>query len=171
MRLAAAFVIALGGLAIFFGGAPAWGHDGGTREAVDFVRVDKSEREMTLWRDGRLVRALKVRLGRNPVGPKQRRGDGRTPEGLYFIDGRNPNSKFHLSLHISYPNQEDRARAAALGVPPGSAIVIHGLPDVPAAPNIHKIADWTEGCIAVENAEIEYLWDVIEVGTPIEILP
>lgn len=141
---------------------------------VDYVLVEKAERRMSLWGNGRLVAVFDVRLGRNPVGPKVREGDGRTPEGLYWIDGRNPKSTFYRSLHISYPAPRDRARAAELGADPGNAIVIHGLPtgrDPSYTRTVHAATDWTEGCIAVTNEEIEQLWGLIPDGTPIEIIP
>lgn len=139
---------------------------------VDYIRVEKSLRRMTLWADGVPVREFPVRLGRRPIGPKQEQGDGKTPEGLYFIDGRNPNSGFHLSLHISYPGPDDLLQAQARGVNPGGAIVIHGLPDdTPKVRDIHEDIDWTNGCIAVTNRQIEEIWHLVPNGALIEILP
>lgn len=140
--------------------------------AVDKVLVLKGERRLLLLHVGRTVRSYRVALGRNPVGAKARQGDGRTPEGLYRLDWRNPESRFHRSLHVSYPNAADRARARRHGAPPGGDIMLHGLP--PAAAWIgadHVLTDWTEGCIAVTNREIEEIWRLVADGTPIEIRP
>jgi murein L,D-transpeptidase YafK len=140
--------------------------------SADSMVLDKSERRLTMFHRGEAVRTFNVALGKNPVGAKLRRGDGRTPEGLYFIEGRNPESKYHLSLRISYPAENDRARAAVRGVAPGGDIMIHGLPpafaDVGA---LHRQQDWTEGCIAVTNDEIEELWRAIPNGARILIKP
>ena len=134
-------------------------------EWIDEIRVDKSERLMELWRDGRLVRRYRIALGDAPVGHKFMQGDERTPEGRYRIEYRNGRSRFHLSLRVSYPDAEDRARARASGVDPGGDIMIHG--GTPAG--YHR--DWTDGCIAVSNAEIEEIWRLVPVGTPIVIVP
>ena len=140
--------------------------------SADSLVLDKSERRLTMFYRGEVVRTLNVALGKNPVGAKLRRGDGRTPEGLYFIEGRNPESKYHLSLRISYPADKDRQRAVARGFSPGGDIMIHGLPpafaDVGA---LHRQQDWTEGCIAVTNDEIEELWRAIPDGARILIKP
>ena len=108
-------------------------------------------------------------LGFAPVGPKRQEGDGKTPEGHYRIDWRNPDSRFHRSLHVSYPDAGDVARAAARGVSPGGLIMIHGQPN--ALPAGRVPGDWTDGCIALSNAEIEALWEAVPDGTPIEIRP
>jgi murein L,D-transpeptidase YafK len=111
-------------------------------------------------------------LGRNPVGPKQEEGDMKTPEGVYTIDYRNPNSDYHLALHISYPSAEDTARATARGVNAGSDIMIHGLPNGKSwIGTAHRNMDWTAGCIAITDEEIEELWRVTPEGTTIEIRP
>jgi murein L,D-transpeptidase YafK len=113
-----------------------------------------------------------VALGRNPIGDKVRRGDAKTPEGLFHIEGRNPGSKYHLSLRISYPDAAHSARAARMGVAPGGDIMIHGLPDAFATVGaLHRQQDWTEGCVAVTNAEIEEIWRAIPDGAPILIKP
>ena len=114
-----------------------------------------------------IVRTYRIALGREPAGPKERAGDGRTPEGRYSIDRRNPKSGYHRSLHISYPNEADRERARAAGVDPGGDIMIHGLPNGAAS----REGDWTQGCIAVTDAEIEEIWDLVCDGTSIEIYP
>ena len=108
-----------------------------------------------------MVRTYRIALGRDPLGHKQREGDGRTPEGRYTIDRRNPNSKYHLALHISYPGPAD------LGADPGGDIMIHGL-----KPGVdHPASDWTQGCIAVTDSEMDEIWEMVADGTPIEILP
>jgi murein L,D-transpeptidase YafK len=142
------------------------------RLMADSIVVDKSDRKLTLFLRGRPVRTYGVSLGRNPVGNKQRQGDGRTPEGLYYIEGRNPRSKFHLSLRVSYPTREQRERAARLGVKPGGDIMIHGLPDAFASVGeLHRQQDWTEGCVAVTNEEIEEIWGAVPNGAKILIRP
>lgn len=139
---------------------------------ADKVLVLKSERKLLLLEHGRVVKTYKVALGGEPLGPKTRHGDHRTPEGLYVIDGRNAHSQFHRALHISYPNAADRARARGLGVSPGGDIFLHGLPNgqgwIGAA---HRLHDWTDGCIAVTDEEIEEIWRAVPDATPIEIRP
>lgn len=137
---------------------------------VDLVRVDKSERLMSVYRDGRLVREFRVALGRGGLGPKQRQGDGRVPEGSYRITAHNPNSAFHLSLRIGYPTAEQIAAAARRGVSAGGDIMIHGLPNGRGSiGSRHTTVDWTDGCVAVTNAEMEWLYRAIADGTPVEI--
>lgn len=144
----------------------------GAPAAADSLVLEKSRRQLMVYYHGYLVRTYFVALGRNPVGDKQRIGDNRTPEGLFFIQGRNPNSRYHLSLKISYPDALHRARAARMGVEPGGDIMIHGLPDEEASLGpAHRDFDWTNGCIAVTNQEIEELYRVIRDGTPIQIKP
>jgi murein L,D-transpeptidase YafK len=139
---------------------------------ADRVVVNKSKRELLLLRSGRVIRSYRVALGRNPIGPKEREGDGKTPEGGYIIAGRNPGSAFHRSLRVSYPNDADRERAARRGFRPGGDIMIHGLPrgqgSIGAA---HRDTDWTEGCIAVTNQEIEEIWRLVPDGTAMQINP
>jgi murein L,D-transpeptidase YafK len=139
---------------------------------VDRVVVKKSRRQLCLMYRDSLVKKYRVALGKDPVGPKVRRGDGRTPEGTYRISGRNPRSKYHLSLRISYPDARDRARADSLGVSPGGDIMIHGLKNgYEWIGSRHRQRDWTLGCIAVTNREIEELWEAVPDGTPIVIEP
>ena len=127
---------------------------------------------MTLLRDGKLLKTYKVALSTVPSGPKEREGDHKVPEGLYIIDAKNVHSKFHLALHVSYPNAADRERAGKLGVRPGGNIEIHGLgPNFGWVGSLHRQVDWTDGCIAVTNSEIEEIWPSVQVGTPVEILP
>ncbi|MFZ1744253.1 MAG: L,D-transpeptidase family protein [Pontixanthobacter sp.] len=137
-------------------------------EQADFVLVDKSDRTLTLFRGDRSLRSYSgIAFGDRPIGHKQFEGDERTPEGRYTIDTRNPDSAYHLSLRISYPNAQDRAFAAAQGREPGGDIFIHGQPN--SLPVGIIPGDWTDGCIAVSNAEIEELWKAVPDGTPIEI--
>ncbi|MDE8651423.1 L,D-transpeptidase family protein [Novosphingobium album (ex Liu et al. 2023)] len=137
---------------------------------LDYIRVEKAARRMTVYADGRPVHTISgIQLGDAPVGPKRFEGDERTPEGRYTIDWGNPGSAYHLSLHISYPEARDRAYAAALGRSPGGMIMIHGQPN--ALPAGRVPGDWTDGCIAVANDEIEALWDAVPDGTVIDILP
>lgn len=137
---------------------------------LDLIRVRKAARVMELYAGDRLVHVIAhIQLGDEPVGPKRFKGDERTPEGRYTVDWGNPKSAYHLSLHISYPSAADRAYAAARGRSPGGMIMIHGQPN--AWPAARVPGDWTDGCIAVSDAEIEALWDAVPDGTPIEILP
>jgi murein L,D-transpeptidase YafK len=137
---------------------------------ADHIVVNKSKRELLLLRDGKVIRRYAIGLGQSPVGPKEREGDGKTPEGSYVISGRNPASAYHLSLRISYPNAADIERAGAAGVNPGGDIMIHGLPNGEATSREHgRMTDWTLGCIAVTNEEIEEIWRVVPDGTPILI--
>jgi len=139
---------------------------------ADRVVVLKSERTLQLLRDGRVIKTYKVALGGHPVGPKARQGDHKTPEGLYSLDSRNPHSRFYKSIHISYPSTADRAAARKQGVSPGGDVFVHGLPKgygfVGAA---HRLKDWTDGCVAVTNQEMDEIWDAVADGTPIEIRP
>ena len=134
---------------------------------ADFVLIDKSERTLTAYAAGRaLVVYRGLQFGAAPHGHKRFEGDERTPEGRYVIDYRNPTSAFHLSLHISYPNEADRAYARARGRSPGGAIFIHGQPNG----TLERVrGDWTDGCIAIADGEIEQLWQLVPDGTPIEI--
>ena len=139
---------------------------------ADSIVVEKSRHTMTLYNNGTPVRIYFIALGQNPVGKKIGIGDNRTPEGVYYIAGHNPESKYHLSLRVSYPNDQDMAEARARGVAPGGDIMIHGLPrgfeNVGAE---HRQRDWTKGCIAVTNAEIEEIWSAIPDGAVIYIKP
>jgi murein L,D-transpeptidase YafK len=132
----------------------------------------KSERLLLLLERGYVLASYEVALGSSPVGPKERAGDGRTPEGRYTLDWRLEQSDYHRSIHVSYPNAEDRARARAARVEPGGRIMIHGLPtglgEIGAD---HRSGDWTEGCIAVTNEEMDQIWGLVPDGTPIEIVP
>lgn len=132
---------------------------------VTRVIVNKGEREMFLLHHDRLLKRYRVDLGFAPAGHKQFEGDGRTPEGEYLIDRRNPNSSFHLSLGISYPNEADIAYAKAMGLTPGGDIFIHGEPNTFA----YLSADWTAGCISLKNREMEDVYAMVRDGTPITL--
>ena len=139
---------------------------------ADKVVVIKSARELRLLADGNVFARYPIALGKNPEGHKRRRGDQRTPEGRYVLDRRNPDSIYHRSIHISYPDARDRRYAQRHGLDPGDGIVIHGLPEKYRWMGEHHVqADWTNGCIAVTNAEIERIWKRVPDGTPIVIHP
>ncbi|MEM6812077.1 MAG: L,D-transpeptidase family protein [Pseudomonadota bacterium] len=143
-------------------------------QKADFVLVQKSQNKMFLKRDGRVLRSYSISLGQNPVGPKLERGDLRTPEGRYYLNYKNDDSQFYRSIHISYPNEYDIARAERRGVDPGDAIVIHGLPNDIRDRDIEGYLspkNWTEGCIAVRNSEMDEIWSMVDLDTPIEIRP
>lgn len=143
-----------------------------SRPAADSLVVEKALRRLTVYTGGFPVRTYNIALGTNPTGAKVQEGDARTPEGLYHIDLRNPNSLYHRGLHVSYPNDADRARSAALGVDPGGDIMIHGLPQGQGrVGRQHRAHDWTNGCMAMTDQEVEDLWTLVPVGTPIHILP
>lgn len=148
----------------------AWAAPTVDQVKVDRVLVLKKEHKLLLLSGTRVVRSYRVALGRGGIAPKRQRGDGRTPEGLYTIDWRNPASKYHRALHISYPQRWDAERAQRLGVNPGGDIEIHGLGDeydwIGAD---HRRTDWTEGCIAVTNSEIDEIWKLVPDGTPVEV--
>jgi len=153
---------------------PGWSQDRTplAPKQADRIVVVKSTRTMTLMNGGQALKTYKVALGGQPVGAKQRNGDHKTPEGTYVVDFKVPKSCFHLALHISYPNAADRERARKMGVNPGDSIEIHGLGDkygwIGAA---HRQLDWTDGCIAVTNEEIDEIWPLVAAGTPVEIRP
>jgi murein L,D-transpeptidase YafK len=139
---------------------------------ADRVVIEKRARTLSLFHGDQKLKTYKIALGANPVGPKQQQGDGRTPEGTYVIDGRKRDSAFHRALHISYPNAADRRLARQHGVSPGGDIMIHGLPNGwSGIGRAHTLRDWTQGCIAVTNEEIEEIWRAIPNGTPVVIRP
>ena len=147
--------------------------------AVNMIEVHKSERKMYMLHDGQVVKTYDINLGGNPIGHKQFEGDMKTPEGVYYISTKNPKSSFHLSLQISYPNAADRAYAAAQGKQPGGDIFIHGGPRTKTPQPKRRFwqtakekpSDWTAGCIAVTDREIEEIYAMISTRTPIRILP
>ena len=148
-----------------------------TAQADDFpiadkVVIKKEERKLHLMKDGEAFRTFDIALGIRPLGDKESEGDFRTPEGRYLLDTRNPNSDYFLSIHISYPNREDRRQARAKGLSPGGAIMIHGQPNVPTRSEAYyQTQDWTNGCIAVSNSDMIDIWLMTGDNTPIEILP
>ena len=139
---------------------------------ADRVVVQKSKRTLELLRDGKVFTTFPVALGRQPYGAKQQEGDGRTPEGVYRIDYKSMQTRYTRALHVSYPDDNDRARAQAMNVDPGGAIFVHGLPNEygPVDPPPWS-RDWTEGCVSVGNVAIVKIWDAVPDGTPIEITP
>ncbi len=137
---------------------------------ADAVLVYKSERLLMLLRSGRIIAHFPISLGKNPIGPKTHEGDARTPEGRYYLDWRNPNSRFYRSLHISYPNPHDVAQAQHTGMAPGSMVMIHGSPNDPIQARL-SWDDWTDGCIAVSNAAMDTIWSAVDDGTLIVIRP
>jgi murein L,D-transpeptidase YafK len=139
---------------------------------ADRVLVEKSVRQLRLLRNGNALKTYGVALGRAPIGAKEYEGDQRTPEGTYTIDFHKPDSDYHLALHVSYPEQRDVDRAAAQGLSAGSDIMIHGLPNGRGwIGRFHRRSDWTAGCVAVTDFEIEEIYRAVPDGTPIEIRP
>jgi len=139
---------------------------------VDHILVLKKEHKLLLLSGDRIVKAYSVALGSGGLAPKQRQGDDKTPEGLYRIDYRNPASRFHLALHISYPDESDKEQARKRGVSPGGDIMIHGLGgEFRSLGTKHYLYDWTAGCIAVTDSEIEEIWRLVPDRTPVEIRP
>jgi murein L,D-transpeptidase YafK len=137
---------------------------------VDRIIVEKSKRRMKLYSNGELLKTYKISLGRNPIGGKSFEGDNRTPEGIYYIKDKYV-GKFHKSLYISYPNQQDRSDAQKIGKNPGGSILIHGLGEKFGwIGKMHLLIDWTAGCIAVTNKEIDEIYADVPIGTPIEII-
>jgi tetratricopeptide (TPR) repeat protein len=140
--------------------------------SIDRILIEKSARRLMLISQGEVLKTYKIALGGNPIGPKERQGDNKTPEGTYVIDARNRDSRFFLSLHISYPNERDKNRAKELGVSPGGDIMIHGIKNgLSWVGDAHSVVDWTKGCIAVTNEEIEEIAKLAPNGTIVEIRP
>jgi len=134
--------------------------------------VLKGPRRLLLLRRAHVLRDYEIALGRNPIGPKHNYGDGRTPEGRYFIESRNEDSGFHRALRISYPNEQDREFALRAGLAPGEGVMIHGLPNGESwIGDSHRDLDWTNGCIGVTDDEMNEIWELVDDGTPIEIRP
>jgi murein L,D-transpeptidase YafK len=141
-------------------------------DKADSILILKKDHVMELIAGGRVIRSYKVALGQGGLVPKEREGDGRTPEGRYRIDAKYEHSAYHKALHVSYPSADDRQRAARLHEPPGGAIMIHGLPNGKGWVGArHRLFDWTLGCIAVTDEEIDEIWKLVPVGTPVEIRP
>lgn len=142
------------------------------KEPADKILIEKNERRLTLLSRGEVLKVYKIALGGNPIGPKERQGDNKTPEGTYIIDSRNKDSRYHLSLRISYPNEKDKKRAKELGVSPGGDIMIHGIKNgFSWIGDSHTAIDWTKGCIAVTDEEIEEIDRLAPNGTIVEIRP
>lgn len=139
---------------------------------ADKVLVEKGKRRLHLLKNGIPFRTFKIALGLSPEGDKEQEGDQKTPEGLYMLDAKNPDSDYFLSFHISYPNSRDRAEARAKGYDPGGAIMIHGQPNVPSFSQAYYAReDWTNGCIAVSNSDMIDIWLMTPDQVPIEIVP
>jgi murein L,D-transpeptidase YafK len=141
-------------------------------QKVDLVVVNKSERELILMSNGIELKSYRIALGKNPVGHKKQEGDKKTPEGRYVLDYKKPDSAFYKAIHISYPNAADIAQAQKRGVSPGGFIMIHGQKNgFGWLGSITQQRDWTEGCIAVKNSEMEEIWQLVDINTPIQINP
>ncbi|MDB4880231.1 MAG: ErfK/YbiS/YcfS/YnhG [Gemmatimonadetes bacterium] len=160
-------------MALSFSGAattPSIGPGPGPVGIADSIVIEKQKHRLTLYHMGRALRSYRVALGASPSLDKVMRGDRRTPEGVFSIEARNPNSQFHLSLRISYPSARHREVAAKLGVDPGGDIMIHGLPNGRRkVGKFHLTRDWTNGCVALTDEEMEEIWNAVPVGTPVEI--
>jgi tetratricopeptide (TPR) repeat protein len=142
------------------------------KRSIDKILIEKKERRLMLISKGEVLKTYKIALGGNPVGPKERQGDNKTPEGTYVIDAKSRNSQYHQSLHISYPNERDKKRAKELGVSPGGDIMIHGIKaGFSWVGDLHADIDWTKGCIAVTDEEIEEIYKLAPVNTVVEIRP
>lgn len=164
LRILAAFVLVLALASCGGGGGKFRGYSG---PKVTSIQVHKGARKMYLLHNSKVLKQYDVSLGFQPVGHKQFEGDGKTPEGLYYISHHNPKSRYHLSLGISYPNEQDRAYASSMGRPPGGDIMIHGRTKYKGI----NEGDWTAGCIAVRDKEIEEVYAMVTQYTPIFILP
>lgn len=158
-------------LALLLTLAPGFLH-AGEFPLADLVIIEKADRKLHLLRGGEIFRTFTIALGMRPVGDKQKEGDSKTPEGRYLLDRRNPDSDYFLSIHISYPDASDRREAAARGLDPGGAIMIHGQPNTPTRSEAYyRTRDWTDGCIAVSNSDMIDIWLMTGDNTPIEIRP
>ena len=166
-------LIALGTLCALLAGAVAL-HVAARRtplqQRATKVLVLKTKHELLLLDGNNIIRTYSIAIGRGGVDPKQRQGDHRSPEGLYVIDRHKKDSRFHRALHVSYPNDADRERAHQLGVDPGGDIMIHGIQNgLGWLGPLHRLVDWTDGCMAVTDSEIEEIWSAVPDGTPVEI--
>jgi murein L,D-transpeptidase YafK len=152
--------------------ATVFGAASAQAQQADRVVIMKSARQLMLLRNGKAFRVYRACLGSSPIGAKEREGDGKTPEGIYRIDSRNADSKYHRALHVSYPNATDEARARRMHVSPGGEIMIHGVPNRWRWLSFaFQHIDWTKGCIAVKDDEIEEIWRLVPNGTVVEIRP
>jgi murein L,D-transpeptidase YafK len=157
-------------VAVFWSGRRNAPEPAAAEQQADLVEVHKAGRRLELKREGRVLKTYRVALGFAPERHKEREGDGRTPEGAYVIDARNPKSSFHLSLRVSYPDARDTAHAASLGVPPGGSIYIHGQPNGPRKFLVgHPARDWTTGCVAVTDKEMREIWSLVPTGARVVI--
>ena len=162
----------LTGLAVCMFCAVAFAHAADKPLHADRVLVLKKERTLQLLNQGKVIRSYKVALGGDPMGPKTRQGDHKTPEGIYVLNSRNEHSQFYKSIHISYPSAKDRVAARQKGVSPGGDVFVHGLPNGYGwIGGSRRLKDWTDGCIAVTNEEMDEIWTAVPDGTPIEIRP
>ena len=170
MRLLRILLVVLAGVLLTACGTKFKTYNG---PSVTGIEVHKAERKMYLIHSGKVLKAYDIHLGGDPIGHKQFEGDKKTPEGVYYISHKNPKSTYHLSLGISYPNEADRAFAASQSKEPGGDIFIHGGPPkkVSGRPRKPRSSDWTAGCIAVSDREIEEIYSMINTNTPIRILP
>jgi murein L,D-transpeptidase YafK len=172
VKRAAWLGVALLGLVAVLGVANVSRRPLSTGVTADRVVIEKAARRLTIWRGDQSLKTYRVALGRQPIGDKVRQGDNRTPEGVFVIDRRNPNSSFHRALHVSYPDPAHSARAKQLGVDPGGDIMIHGIRNgLGWIGSFQRLTDWTAGCVALTNPEIEELWRVVPDGTSVEIRP
>ena len=165
------FLAPLSLLLAVLAGAPTLAQQARAGEKADLVVVDKSERTLWVYQDGKAIRTYRgLQFGDAPRGHKRFQGDEKTPEGRYTLDYANPQSSYYLSLHVSYPNAQDRAYARARGRSPGGDIFLHGQPN--GMPFDERVeGDWTDGCIALSNREIAEIWSLVPDGTPIHIRP
>jgi murein L,D-transpeptidase YafK len=162
----------LTGLAVLLLGVPGVAQEAAQPLHADRVLVLKRERTLELLSREKVIRSYKVALGGDPIGPKARQGDHKTPEGVYVLDSRNAHSQFYKSIHISYPSVREREAARQRGVSPGGDVFVHGLPNGYGwVGSSHRLKDWTDGCIAVTNTEMDEIWQAVADGTPIEIRP
>ena len=139
---------------------------------IEKLVVTKSKRTLDVYSAGRIIKTYKISLGRNPIGDKEFEGDKKTPEGHYKINSKNPDSEFHRNLGISYPDQSDIKEAQNRRVEPGGEVKIHGIRNgLGFIGKFHRVFDWTAGCVALTDSEIEELYNRVEIGTPIIILP
>jgi murein L,D-transpeptidase YafK len=162
----------LNGLVLWLILANLWAAGSDSSLHADRIVVLKKERTLQLLSRGQVIKSYKIALGGNPLGPKTQQGDHKTPEGVYVLDSRNVHSQFYKSIHISYPNARDRAAARQRGVSPGGDVFVHGLPNGYSFLGAsHRLKDWTEGCSAVTNNEMDVIWSAVADGTPIEIRP
>ena len=143
-----------------------------TLPEIDYILVEKQKHKMTVYSQNIPLKTYDISLGFNPLGHKEKKGDGKTPEGIYKIINKNPKNGYHLSLRVSYPNEKDKKNAAKKGLSPGGDIMVHGIKNgFGWIKKLHTYKDWTLGCIAVTNSEIEEIYPSVVIGAKIEIVP